>query len=80
MIEYLILHSIGVLLGLVAAGAWCFNFYKFLMRDEYNGKHMSLLRILGIVIFPLGVIMGFVPSARPSPEVLEQEQNKYGVH
>lgn len=47
-------------LFIVAAAiyGWCFNIYKLFQLDGMSGE--LVVRALGIVIAPLGAIMGFV--------------------
>ena len=43
---------------LLAIFGWCYNIYKLFQLDSMSGE--LALRAIGVIVAPLGVIMGYV--------------------
>ena len=56
--ELFIFRSLVLLLSILAVFGWCYNIYKLFQLDSMSGE--LALRAIGIIIPPLGVIMGYV--------------------
>lgn len=52
--------EIWLVLGLITAGAYITNIVKFVNMDFTVATVETVLRAVGIVLPPLGVVMGFV--------------------
>ena len=50
----------GVALGIAALGGWVYNIVKLVGMNLDTFSGLMLLRIIGIVIAPLGVVLGYV--------------------
>lgn len=56
--ERIIGYTISFSLIAAAIFGWCYNIYKLFYLDSMSGE--LVLRGLGVIIPPLGVIMGYV--------------------
>ncbi len=56
--ELFIFRSLVLLLSILAVFGWCYNIYKLFQLDSMSGE--LALRAIGIIVAPLGVIMGYV--------------------
>lgn len=50
---------IGVLLALLTAYGWIANIVKLFYADWLTSTGAVILRVIGILIVPLGVVLGF---------------------
>jgi hypothetical protein len=72
-------YSDGAILMMIILGVaflgWVSNIIQLAMMKTLSG--MSLLRVIGIVVVPLGIIIGFFPNApEPTKElVLVRSEN-----
>jgi hypothetical protein len=53
-------YLIGLILLLVLLGAYLVNIVRLVKAQEING--LTLARVVGIFVFPLGVILGFISN------------------
>ena len=45
-------------ISLLAIFGWCYNIYKLFQLDGMSGE--LALRVIGIIVAPLGAIMGYI--------------------
>ena len=59
----LVLAGIMIICILAAFFGYALNIYRLATCGALTG--LSLLRVIGIIVCPLGVLLGFVPNAPP---------------
>lgn len=56
--EVIIYRLIVLLLSVLSVFGWCYNIFKLFQLDGMSGE--LALRAIGIIVAPLGVIMGYI--------------------